>query len=957
MGRVEGGGACECSDMSSANPGLVSCVLEQASRVDLLVQYCRTGRLEGNKCRLAGSPLFTVQAALAGATRPQMRPVRICRQPCDWRNGRAARPYSRALSRRFRSCLITKYEDETVIANHPHNITVHVYQPSLQLLGRWLVAQLVAHLDLRDFPRSSPRCSSSRFPIHTHLRSETFAPVLSGLLCTPTGRVLSPFYTLLRCCPHSRLPCHSHVPPDHLLSPTNLTQPSQPAIMLSTAFLPSVLPLSRTSFLPSAKSPTSPQPRPLRLSRHPILASALPSAPPVSKNKSIAPPQSVPYPIPAGPAGERAAFVNTISSIPLLFRSMGSHPAFKDRPALVDEHHPGERVLTFSQLADRVSRFAAGLSRLGLHPRDVVSIFSENSHRWLVAQLAIMTAGAAAAVRGVAAPVPELNYIYEHSESVALLVEDTAVLDRVIAAGLDRAHVRFVVVLFGSVEGYRDAELPVYSYDAVLERGAAPTNEELNPGVERSDVATLLYTSGTTGNPKGVVLTHGNLLAQLEDISLGERLDPVPGEVFVSVLPCWHIFEITAAFWVLSKGVVLVYSNKRKFRDDLAKHKPHMLISVPRVFENLHGAIMSKLESATSVRKAIFALFFAISLAFVKVRRRVLKLDIGPNKRGGFIGKIVDMLQLTLLMPLYALANKLVWSKIRQGTGGRLRMCMSGGGSIAGYLEDFFECARIDICVGYGLTETSPVIANRFGEHNVRGSTGMSLPRAYVKIVDSETGQPVPYGKQGTLFTTGPYVFSEYLKDPEATAKAFDSEGWFNTGDLAYFTSAGDLVISGRSKDIIVLSNGENIEPASIEDAILASPFVDQIMLVGQDEKALGALVVPKLDYLEKEGMIDTAYLSEIERLQQSPQENAAQLRKLEVELGDRPEFHNAINSDIKERNTERVAYTPVDKIAHVRVMLVPFTVENGMMTQTLKIKKNVVSKVYSKEIEEMYGK
>lgn len=635
---------------------------------------------------------------------------------------------------------------------------------------------------------------------------------------------------------------------------------------------------------------------------------------------------------------------------------MGADSAFADRPALVDEHHPGERVLTFSQLADRVSRFAAGLARLGLYPRDVVSFFSENSHRWLIADLAIMTVGAAAAVRGVAAPVAELKYIYGHSESVALVVENIAVLDRIVAAGLDRANVRFVVVLFGGVESYRDAELPVYSYDEVLKRGAAPTKEELNPIVGRGDLATLLYTSGTTGNPKGVILTHGNLLTQLEDISLGERLDPVPGEVFVSVLPCWHVFERTAAYWVLSKGVLLVYSNKRRFREDLAKHKPHMLISVPRVFENLHGAIMSKLERASSARKAIFALFFAISLAFVKVRRRVLKLDIGPEKRGGFIRKIVDMLQMTLLMPLYALANKLVWSKIRQGTGGRLRMCMSGGGSIAGYLEDFFECAGIDICVGYGLTETSPVIANRFGEHNVRGSTGMSLPRAYVKIVDGETGRPVPYGEQGTLFTTGPYVFSGYLKDPDATAKAFDSEGWFNTGDLAFFTSGGDLVITGRSKDVIVLSNGENIEPASIEDAILASPYVDQIMLVGQDEKVLGALVVPKLEYLEKEGMIDTSYRSEIERLQQSPQENAAQLRKLELELGERSEFHNAINSDIKTRNTKRVAYTPVDNVAHVRVILVPFTVENGMMTQTLKIKKNVVSKVYSKEIEEMYG-
>lgn len=723
--------------------------------------------------------------------------------------------------------------------------------------------------------------------------------------------------------------------------------------MSPPAFLPPFA-LPNTSPYPPAISPFRPHPG-LRFSHCVVRSSAAPSAPTRPSNVSIAPPQTVPYPIPTGPAGASSSIVKSQSSIPEIFAALAADPAFADRPALIDLHHPGEQSLTFSQLHDRVSRFAAGLARLGLCPRDVVSFISENSHRWLIADLAIMTRGAAAAVRGIAAPLPELMYIYDHSRSSALFVENTAVLDKLVAAGLDRAKVRFVVVLFGDVDTYKDAQFPVYSYNSVLEHGFQPTQKELLCGTERADVATVLYTSGTTGNPKGVVLTHSNILSQLEDISLGGKLDPVPGEVFVSVLPCWHVFERTAAYWVLSKGVALVYSNKRRFRDDLAKHKPHMLISVPRVFENLHGAIMAKLESASSVRKAIFACFFAISLAFVKARRRVHQLDDSATGNRGIVAKLFDVLQMTLFMPLYALANKLIWSKIRQGTGGRLRMCLSGGGSIAGYLEDFFECAGIDICVGYGLTETAPVIANRFGEHNVRGSTGMSLPRAYVKILNTETGQTVPHGEQGTLFTTGPYVFSGYLRDPESTAKAFDSEGWFNTGDLAYFTKGGDLVITGRSKDLVVLSNGENVEPGPIEDVILASPLVDQVMLVGQDEKALGALVIPKLDYLEKEGIIDSTYRQEIEHLQQDTSGNAAKLRQAEVELYQNAELRRAITSEITSRNTERVAFRPVDRVAHVRVLLVPFTVENGMMTQTLKIKKNIVNKVYSNEIAEMY--
>lgn len=635
---------------------------------------------------------------------------------------------------------------------------------------------------------------------------------------------------------------------------------------------------------------------------------------------------------------------------------MASDPDFSDSLALVDDHHTPSARLTFADLDNLTAKMARGLKRIGLGPRDVVSYFSENSYRWLVTDLAIMNVGAAAAVRGVAAPVPELMYIYQHSRSVALVVENVALLDKVVAAGLDRASVRFVIVLFGSVESYRDAQFPVFAYDDVMAKGGELDGVALGHSIERDDVATVLYTSGTTGNPKGVPLTHDNLLTQLTDISLG-KIDPLPSEVFLSILPCWHVFERMAMYWVLSKGVTMVYSNKRRFRDDLAKYRPHLLISVPRVFENLHVAIMSKLESASTLRRAIFGLFYALSLSFVKARRRLLKLDINPVSRGRVLGKIVDVLKFTLLFPLYLLAERLVWRKIRERLGGRVRTCLSGGGSIAGYLEDFFECAGLTICVGYGMTETSPVVANRFGEHNVRGSTGMTLPRAYVKIVNKETKEIVKQGELGTLFVTGPYVFSGYLRDPEATAKAFDSEGYFDTGDLAYNTPEGDVVITGRGKDVIVLSNGENIEPAVIEDAVLASPLIDQIMLVGQDQRSLGALIVPQLDYLEREGLVDAGYKAQLKKLLTDPEDNASELRRHEVELLKQAGLKEALSKDIKDLNESRPNFSAVDKVTDFRLLLVPFTVENGMATQTLKIKKNMVNKVYEKEIAELYRK
>lgn len=565
-----------------------------------------------------------------------------------------------------------------------------------------------------------------------------------------------------------------------------------------------------------------------------------------------------------------------------------------------------------------------------------------------------MTLACSAAVRGVAAPLPELLYIYNHSRSNALFVENVSMLEKLVAAGLDRTSVQFVVVLYGDVTSSQQL-LPgvtLYSYDDLLRIGENPTAEETTPRATRDDIATVLYTSGTTGNPKGVPLTHDNILCQLEDISLG-RLDPRPGEVFVSILPCWHVFERTAAYWTLSRGMTLVYSNKRRFRDDLAKHRPHMLISVPRVFENLHAAIMAKLQAASPLKKAIFSFFMSVSLAFIYARRRLRGETL--VRTGNVFQKAVDALTMTLLTPLYGLANLLVWKAIRAGTGSRLRICLSGGGSIAGFLEDFFECAGIEICVGYGLTETSPVIANRFGERNVRGSIGTELPRAYVKIVDRESGKLVKDGEQGTLHVRGSYTFGGYLYNPEATAKAFDSEGYFDTGDLAYRAHGGDIVITGRSKDLIVLSNGENIEPGPIEDALLASPLVDQVMLVGQDERALGALVVPQLEGFESQGIIDDSYRKGIEPLVEDAVKNRADIQRIESELMAQKDFMKALDKEIQMLNRDRPNYTPNDGISHIRVVLAPFSVGNGMMTQTLKIKKNVVADVYAKEIAEMY--
>jgi len=617
---------------------------------------------------------------------------------------------------------------------------------------------------------------------------------------------------------------------------------------------------------------------------------------------------------------------------------------YGDLPCIVD-HHNGVRVsMTYAQVAEEISKVAAGLRKLGVSFADIVSIFSENSYRWLVVDQSILTLGAVDAVRGSEAPVSELHYIYEHSGSKALVVQNGALIE-VLRRHKELSNVNFILVLWGPAP--KDIGIPVYTYEEVLELGS--NSPRVEPVASRSDVATLVYTSGTTGQPKGVVLTHHNLLYQAGVIGVGERIEPRPGETFVSILPCWHIFERTAEYYVLARGVGMVYSNVRHFKDDLASYKPQILIAVPRVLESLYSAVIRRVASASIIRKAMFNFFLTVSTLFLHARRLVLGLSV-HHPKPMILWRLAVALTLIILGPLHALATKLAWKKIKDGLGGRIKIAVIGGGATAMFLEDFFEAVGVTITVGYGMTETSPVLTNRFDGHNVRGSCGVALPQTSVRVVDPETRQVLPCMSDGVITVKGPGVTNGYYKDEEATLKAFDEEGYFDTGDLGHFLPRGSLVITGRKKDMVVLSNGENILCQPVEDAILESPAVDQVMLVGQDQRALGALIVPQLDTLYAQGFIPEEMKDKINA------SDPKQLRRFEEELMANRELEKFIRKEIDLRVTSRRGYNPVERIRVFRILLQPFTVENGMMTQTLKVKKNIVSQIFKKEIEKLYA-
>jgi long-chain acyl-CoA synthetase len=269
----------------------------------------------------------------------------------------------------------------------------------------------------------------------------------------------------------------------------------------------------------------------------------------------------------------------------------------------------------------------------------------------------------------------------------------------------------------------------------------------------------------------------------------------------------------------------------------------------------------------------------------------------------------------------------------------------SGGGALPKHIDDFFELIGVEILQGYGLTETSPVTHGRRYWRNLRGAVGQPIPGTETKIVDPETRKPLPTGERGLVMLRGPQIMQGYYQNPEATAKAIDADGWFDSGDLGWITPQNDLVLTGRAKDTIVLTNGENIEPQPIEDACLRSPYIDQIMLVGQDQRSIGALIVPNLSALEKWAETQNLHLRlPDEAAKEQNKEDSA--HKTEVSLESKiiqDLFRQELNREVQ----NRPGYRPDDRIGPFKLILEPFSVENGLMTQTLKIRRHVVMERY----------
>ncbi|KAM3318323.1 hypothetical protein ACQJBY_035828 [Aegilops geniculata] len=655
------------------------------------------------------------------------------------------------------------------------------------------------------------------------------------------------------------------------------------------------------------------------------------------------------------PGGNELA-VHEWKAVPDIWRTAAEK--YSDLVALVDPYHDPPSKLTYKQLEQQILDFSHGLRVVGVAPDEKIALFADNSCRWLVADQGIMATGAINVVRGTKSSDEELFQIYSHSESIALVVDSPQFFNRLAESFISRINARFIVLLWGdksSLNSKAVMDIPVYDYNDITELGRENRNalcypselsEQGQQGVFEAigpeDVATLIYTSGTGGTPKGVMLTHRNLLHQINN--LWDIVPAVPGDRFLSMLPPWHAYERSTEYFIFTHGIQQIYTTVKHLKADLQHHQPHYIISVPLVYETLYSSIQRQISASSPARKTVALALIKISLLFMEAKKiyEGTVLSNSPVKPS-FISYMFNYLRArivaALLWPLHNLAKMLVYKKIHSSIG-ISKAGISGGGSLPMHVDKFFEAIGIKVQNGYGLTETSPVVAARRPFCNVLGTVGHPIKHTEIKIVDIETGEVLPDGSKGIVKIKGLPVMKGYYKNPSATNKALDLEGWFNTGDIGWIAPhhatgpsrkcGGMLVLEGRAKDTIVLTTGENVEPAELEEAASRSSLIDQIMVIGQDRRRLGAIIVPNNDEVV-----------------------AAAKRKSSLDGNNGLAKDTVMSLLYAELKTWMVGCS--FQIGPILVVDKPFTIDNGLMTPTMKIRRDKVAAKYKSEIEALY--
>ena len=551
---------------------------------------------------------------------------------------------------------------------------------------------------------------------------------------------------------------------------------------------------------------------------------------------------------------------------------------------------------TWRQMAAEVARWQAALAQENLAKGERVALMLRNCPQWVMFDQAAMSLGLVTVPLYTVDRAENIAYIVNDSGAKVVLFETAEQWQELRAVREQMPNVQRFVAL-DKITG-DDARL-VAAADYLPASAAAQA-----PVPTRTDeLASIIYTSGTTGKPKGVMLSHGNMLSNASD-ALGTFI-VYPNDLLLSFLPLSHTFERTVGYYLsMMTGARVAYARSIPLlSEDLQTIQPTILVSVPRIYERVYAAISAKLDEGSPLKKKLFGL--AVNVGWDRF--------LHEQGRGGW--------KLSFL--LWPLLNKLVAQKILDRLGGRMRTAVSGGAALAPEISRVFVGLGLQVVQGYGLTETSPIVTVNPIDQNFPDSVGEPIRNVQVKL-----------GAQNALLVKGPNVMMGYWNNPEATRAMIDADGWLNTGDIARISDTGHVYITGRLKEIIVLANGEKIPPADMEAAILHDPLIDQCMIYGEGKPYLVALAVL------------------------NPEVWAAVATKVGV-LPDMPE--SLTDSNVEAKVLRRIArnissFPGYAKVNRVRLLTEPWTIDNGMLTPKLSLRRNKVVEKFSAEIDSLYA-
>ncbi len=579
----------------------------------------------------------------------------------------------------------------------------------------------------------------------------------------------------------------------------------------------------------------------------------------------------------------------------------------ESRPMLMHKVEKQYRGISYEDYRTRVEHFALGLTEIGVKAGDKVAIISENRPEWVIADMGIVLLGAVGVPIYPTLTAKQIEFIFDDARICVAVVSNQSQLNKVMKIK-DRIRTLRTIVLMTEKSDI-PADKLVVGFSKVYELGKKAAKKKKNfieESIERTkpgDLVTIIYTSGTTGSPKGVMLSHENLVSNLK--ACASFMPFSPKDLFLSFLPLCHSFERMGGYYLaMACGSTVAYAESPEtVSDNFVEIHPTVVTTVPRLFERIQSRLQKQIDSSSTSKQKIFHWAVGVGRRFAEARKK------GP------VGSALKI--------QHALANKLVYQKLKDRTGGRMKFFISGGAALPQALGEFFEAFGITIIEGYGLTETSPVIsANRLDDYKF-GTVGKPIPGVSVKIAHD-----------GEILAKGPNVMLGYFNNKKATDEVIDQDGWFHTGDIGVFDSRGMLTITDRKKHMFVSSGGKNIAPQPIENLFLQSKYIDQFVLIGDKRMFLSALIVPDFDAVQ-----------EYADRNNIPYENIGELVK-------NPAVYSIIEQDIQALQKDLANFERVRKFV---LLDKQFSVEDGEITPTLKVKRKIIEERFAHLIEEMY--